>query len=307
MFFTAEKSYFKLLSAVFVMLVFFSADTQAQKRKTAVGKKKPQAASRPASKSAKNQTTDKKSTTREVAGKKTAVSVKEKQAVSKTGKNAIDKNAKNKNTVSAKTRQADLKRQAEEKRLAVIRQAEEARRREIEVARRQAALEETRRREQAAREARARHIAFERGLRTETIANIAGDNTEGEDLEVRRAAISALGNRAGMVVVMETQTGKILSIVNQNWAIRRGYKPCSTIKLVTAIAGLNENLIDGGDGRIHARRFPMDLNDALAFSNNKYFQIVGANFGNKKMLAYAQMLGLGRPTGINSDGETGGR
>jgi hypothetical protein len=42
-------------------------------------------------------------------------------------------------------------------------------------------LAEQRRREQAAREARARHLAFERGLRTETVENMMRDNTEGED------------------------------------------------------------------------------------------------------------------------------
>lgn len=305
MFFTAEKSYFKLLSVVFVMLALFSGNVSAQKKKAVVDKKKPQSAS----KTAKTQTIDKKSD-RKSAAKQTddrKLSAKEKQASSKTDKNSKDKNSKDKIAASAKTRQADLKRQAEEKRLAEIRQAEEARRREIEAARRQAALEEKRRREEAARQARARAIAFERGLRTETVANIAADNTEGEDLEVRRAAISALGNRAGMIVVMEPQTGKVLSIVNQDWAIRHGYKPCSTIKLVTAIGGLNENAISSFDGSIAARSFPMNLNDALAFSNNKYFQNVGANLGNRKMLSYAQMLGLGRPTGVNSEGETGGR
>ncbi len=310
MFYDAKKSYFKLLWVVFVIFVFFSADAQAQKKKAPADKKKTAVSNQSAPKTAKNQASGKKSTAKESAVKQ--ISAKGKQDASKKDKNtdsrnSKDKTAKDKTAATAKTRQADLKKQAEDRRLAEIRQAEEAGRREIEAARRQAALEEKRRREQAAREARARAIAFERGLRTETIANIAADNTEGEDLEVRRAAISALGNRAGMIVVMEAQTGKILSIVNQDWAIHHGYKPCSTIKLVTAIGGLNENVINDYDGSIPARPFPMNLNDALAFSNNKYFQNVGSNLGNRKMLLYAQMLGLGRPTGINSEGETGGR
>ncbi|HXH68915.1 MAG TPA: penicillin-binding transpeptidase domain-containing protein [Pyrinomonadaceae bacterium] len=309
MFFNAEKSYFKFLSVVFVIFVFFSADVSAQKKKVSADRKKTTTSNQPASKSVKNQVSDrranKKPTVKESAAKQ--ISAKDKQDASKKDKSASGKNTKDNIAATAKTRQADLKKQAEERRLAEIRQAEAARRREIEAARRQAALEEKHRREQAAREARARRIAFERGLRTETIANIAADNTEGEDLEVRRAAISALGNRAGMIVVMEAQTGKILSVVNQDWAIHHGYKPCSTIKLVTAIGGLNENVINPYDGSIPARPFPMNLNDALAFSNNKYFQNVGSNLGNRKMLTYAQMLGLGRPTGINSEGETGGR
>ena len=173
-----------------------------------------------------------------------------------------------------------------------------------EEARRQAILAEKRRREQAAREARERAIAFERGLRTETIANIANDNTEGEDLQIRRAAVGALGNHAGTIVVMEAQTGKILTVVNQDWAARNSYRPCSTIKLVTGVAGLNESVIDS-DGGIN--NFRMNLDDALAYSNNVYFQKVGIRIGNDRIISYARALGLGEPTGINYEGETGGK
>ena len=63
------------------------------------------------------------------------------------------------------------------------------------------------------------------------------DDPTGEDLQIRAAAVDALGNHAGTVVVMEAQTGKIVTIVNQDWAIRKSFKPCSTIKLVTATGG----------------------------------------------------------------------
>jgi hypothetical protein len=223
-----------------------------------------------------------------------------------------DKNAKNqdKNAKNAKPTKAELAKQAEQKRRDEARKREEAERqaaiRKAEEARRQAALAEQRRREQAAREARARQLAFERGLKTETQENIANDNTEGEDLEVRRAALSALGNRAGTVVVMEPQTGKILSIVNQDWAIRRSFKPCSTIKLVTGVAGLTENVIDSG-GNLRHRNYRLGLDDALAHSNNSYFQAAGANIGNERMISYARALGLGEKTGINAENETAGK
>ena len=215
---------------------------------------------------------------------------------------------------NAKQNPTDLKKQAEEKKRANAqnaeekkrRAAEEAKQRAAQEARRQAALAEQRRRAQLAREAQARRIAFERGLRIETIENIKKDDTDDEDLEVRRAAVNALGTHAGTIVVLEAQTGKVLSIVNQDWAIRKSFKPCSTIKLVTGVAGLNENMIKG-DGNIRARRFPLNLDDALAYSNNSYFQMVGKTLGNTKMIAYAQMLGLGTPTGINAKNETGGR
>jgi membrane peptidoglycan carboxypeptidase len=287
--FSARLSSLKFLSAFLSFFLLLSVNTPAQNKKTSsASKNKPQI-------QAKTKTQDKTSAKKDSVSKKDSF-VKEKSA----------KNEKQSQTVS--------KRQAEDKKQAKIRQAEEerrreieeARRREIEEARRQAALEEKRRREQAAREARARQIAFERGLRTETIENIMADNTDGEDLEVRRAAVNALGNRAGTIVVLEPQTGKVLTVVNQDWAIHKSFKPCSTIKLVTAVAGLNEQMIDE-EGNIRSRRFPMNLNDALAFSNNIYFQAVGSNLGNKKMISYAQTLGLGQPTGINVAGETAGK
>lgn len=71
----------------------------------------------------------------------------------------------------------------------------------------------------------------------------------------------------------------------------RGFKPCSTIKLVTGVAGINEKLIDG-DGNITGNSMQMNLDDALARSNNAYFQRVGANLGSEKMIDYAKRLGL---------------
>ena len=143
-------------------------------------------------------------------------------------------------------------------------------------------------------------------FRAQTIRNIAQDNFDGEDLQIRRAAVNALGNRAGTVVVMEVKTGKILTIVNQDWGIRQSFKPCSTIKLVTGIAGANEHLIDE-NGRVRNRTTRFNLNDSLAFSDNGYFQQIGKNLGSRKMIEYAKELGLGQKTGINADGETAGR
>jgi cell division protein FtsI/penicillin-binding protein 2 len=104
---------------------------------------------------------------------------------------------------------------------------------------------------------------------------------------------------------MEAQTGKIVTIVNQDWAIRNSFKPCSTIKLVTGVAGLNEHVINE-DGQI-GNGGGMELQDAIAHSNNGYFQRVGSNLGSRKMVEYAHELGLGERTGINADGETAGR
>ena len=52
-----------------------------------------------------------------------------------------------------------------------------------------------------------------------------GDNVEGEDLVVRKAAVDALGPYNGAVVVADPQTGRILSIVNQSWRSKAPISP----------------------------------------------------------------------------------
>ena len=162
---------------------------------------------------------------------------------------------------------------------------------------RRAVLEARRRREAARRAAIARQIALDRAMRQEVQSFIAKDDLTGEDAEVRRVAVNALGNHAGTVVVMDPLTGRVYSMVNQEWALRRGFKPCSTIKLVTGVAGLSENAIPAvdtvGDG------FRIDLTSALAHSDNPFFQQVGTKIGSEKMVNYARAFGLGEKTGIN--------
>ncbi len=193
-----------------------------------------------------------------------------------------------------------------------------SRRERLAEARREA---ERRRREEAARRAElarqaaiaralaiARQRAADQALRDETFANISRDDVTGEDLEVRRVAIEALGNHAGTVVVMDPKTGRVHTVVNQDWALRRGFKPCSTIKLVTGLAGLSESVIDPVQTvNVSTGSFRLDLTDSLAYSNNTYFQIVGGNVGFERMMRYARQLGLGEATGINHANESPGR
>ena len=170
---------------------------------------------------------------------------------------------------------------------------------------RRALLEARRRAEAARRAAIARQRAIDKAMRDEVQSYIAKDDLTGEDAEVRRVAVNALGNHAGTVVVMDPMTGRVYSMVNQEWALRRGFKPCSTIKLVTGIAGLSENAIPQidtvGDG------FRLDLTSALAHSDNPFFQQVGTKIGSEKMVSYARELGLGEKTGINVPFEFPGR
>jgi len=171
--------------------------------------------------------------------------------------------------------------------------------RRLQSQRRREMLEARRRAEAARRAAIARQQALDKALRDEVQGMIARDNTAGEDPQVRRVAINALGNHAGTVVVMDPMTGKVYSIVNQEWAVRRGFKPCSTIKLVTGVAGLSENVIPPAELTLAADRNHMDLTSALAHSDNSYFERVGSGLGFDKMIHYARELGLGEKTGAN--------
>lgn len=293
----SPKSYsLKLLFVLFIAVFLFSPQISAQTKKAVKGK---QTATKKTPASVKDAKKDSKSKKESASAKsKTTSKSKAEQAA------ADKKNSKNSKDSAKKTAVNSKKAREEANRIAAER-AETARRRAAEEARRQAAiLAERRRREQIAREARARALAFERGLRTQTVENIANDKTEGEDLEIRRAAINALGNKAGTVVVMEAQTGKILTIVNQDWAIREAYRPCSTIKLVTGVAGINEHVINSSGG---VGNYRLNLDDALAFSDNAYFQRVGVNMGNDTVISYARTLGLGDRTGINAENEATGK
>jgi Cell division protein FtsI/penicillin-binding protein 2 len=173
--------------------------------------------------------------------------------------------------------------------------------------RRREILEARRRAEAARRAAIARQRALDKALRDEVQGMISRDNTSGEDPQVRQVAINALGNHAGTVVVMDPLTGKVYSIVNQEWGVRRGFKPCSTIKLVTGVAGLSENIIPPAELTLAADRPRMDLTSALARSDNGYFERVGNGIGFDKMIHYAREMGLGEKTGANVPFEFAGR
>lgn len=167
---------------------------------------------------------------------------------------------------------------------------------------------EARRRAEAMRQAAAaRQRAAEEAMRDSVQSMIAKDEIAGEDPEIRRIAVNALGNHAGTVVVMDPKSGRIYSIVNQQWALHEGFKPCSTIKLVTGLAGLNEKVIDPADTAAISDSNRVDLTRALAYSKNDYFQQVGGQVGFTKMISYARQLGLGEKTGINVRNEFSGR
>ncbi|PYX87228.1 MAG: penicillin-binding protein, partial [Acidobacteria bacterium] len=145
---------------------------------------------------------------------------------------------------------------------------------------------------------------YERFTMSSFASDIAeGDGTSGEDPVVRAAAIEALGNMNGTVVAIEPTSGRILAMVNQRLALSSGAQPCSTIKVSVALAALSENLITKDTEIKLGRRSKMNLTEALAHSNNAYFEAVGRKLGFEKVSYYAHQFGLGELAGYNIQGE----
>ena len=130
----------------------------------------------------------------------------------------------------------------------------------------------------------------------------ADDVTTGEDPIVRQAAIDALGDMNGTAVVINPSNGRILAMVNQKLALSPGAEPCSTIKLTVALAALSEGLVTR-DTPVQLAGFRMNMTDALAKSNNLYFEELGRELGFERVRHYATQFGLGELAGWHIDGE----
>ena len=150
-----------------------------------------------------------------------------------------------------------------------------------------------------------RHRRYRERFSTSSFAQdvAEGDDVTGEDPVVRQAAMDALGNMNGTVVAIEPTSGRILAMVNQKLALSSGAQPCSTIKLSVALAALSEGVIDRDTPVALGRRSKMNLTDALAHSNNAYFEAVGRRLGFDKVSYYAHQYGLGELAGYNIRGE----
>jgi cell division protein FtsI/penicillin-binding protein 2 len=129
-----------------------------------------------------------------------------------------------------------------------------------------------------------------------------GDVTAGEDPVVRQAAIDALGDMNGTAVVINPSNGRILAMVNQKLALSPGAEPCSTIKLTVAMAALSEGIVTR-DTPVQLSGFRMDMTQALAKSNNLYFEELGRELGFERVRYYATQFGLGELAGYNIAGE----
>jgi len=118
-----------------------------------------------------------------------------------------------------------------------------------------------------------------------------------DDEVVRQAAIDGLGRYNGSVVAIDPNSGRILTIVNQKLAFSSGFIPCSTIKPFITVAALQEGVITSDTMiRVAPRKF-LNLTEALAHSNNAFFEELGRRMGFDTVARYDRLLGLGELAG----------
>ncbi len=171
------------------------------------------------------------------------------------------------------------------------------------------------------------------------------------DLRVQKKAEALLTGVAGAVAAMDPQTGQILALASspsfdqnifvdgmsheqwdalvsnplrplENKVIHGEYPPASTFKIITAIAALEEGVIDKNTtfycpgyykygNRVYrcwrpAGHDSVNVVKALAQSCDVFFYQVGQKLGIDRLSMYAIASGLGSPTGIDLDHEASG-
>lgn len=150
----------------------------------------------------------------------------------------------------------------------------------------------------AARHSSGKHRSKGRFRGVPTFADSTSDDvTEFDDPVIRQAAVEALGRYNGTVVAVDPNTGRILTVVNQKLAFSNGTIPCSTIKPTIAVAALDENIISQDTMLKVSKRKYMNLTEAMAHSNNEFFEELGRRMGFATVSRYAKMLGLGELAG----------
>ena len=192
-----------------------------------------------------------------------------------------------------------------------------------------------------------------RFLRTveETNTNVGNSVVLTIDLQLQKVAEQAFGERAGAAVVMDVNTGEVLAFASnpgfdpalftgrlpadkwkeylddqrhplENKALKGMYPPGSTFKIVTALAGLEEGLVDAHTGAECPGYYKfgnsifkcwdkkghghVELKKALRESCDVYFYKLAERLGVNRIAKYAKLFGLGAPLGIGLDNEKGG-
>ena len=150
-----------------------------------------------------------------------------------------------------------------------------------------------------------RIVATTRGFTPVRFADnqAAFDVKTGEDPVVRQAAIEALGDMNGTVVAVDPNSGRILAMVNQPLALSEGAQPCSTIKLSVALAALSEGIVTKDTKVGLGGGYRLNMTEAIAHSNNAYFEALGRKLGFERVAYYSHQFGLGELAGYHIQGE----
>lgn len=171
------------------------------------------------------------------------------------------------------------------------------------------------------------------------------------DSELQKVAEQAFGDKAGAAVAMDVNSGEILTFVSkpgfdptlfagrmpakqwkdyledirhplENKALKGQYPPGSTFKIITALAGLEQGIIDenstvvcSGSLKVGNSTFKcwdkkghgtVNLKRALRESCDVYFYQLGEKLGVDRIAACAREFGLGKPLGIGLENEKSG-
>jgi len=156
--------------------------------------------------------------------------------------------------------------------------------------------------------------------RTQPAAFAFGE-AEADDA-LRRAAESALGGRAGVVLVLDAQTGRVRASAGGRLAFSEATPPGSAVKPFTALAALEAGALDEESrhscrGRYEREGFHVncahpryrtrfDARAALANSCNDFFGRAAEAVGGAAFARTLEAFGFGSPTGGGDDSETAG-
>ncbi|HXX82312.1 MAG TPA: penicillin-binding protein 2, partial [Thermodesulfovibrionales bacterium] len=181
---------------------------------------------------------------------------------------------------------------------------------------------------------------------------IRGDDVKlAMDIKLQKEAEESFEEKTGALVAMKPDTGEILAMVSKpsfdpnlfargikqrqweelnqnkklpllNRSLQSQYPPGSTFKIITAIAAMEEGVIDAttkvtctGEiayGRWHFGCWQkqghgtLSLHRALVESCDVYFYELGRRLGIDKIASYARMFGLGKETGLRMVKERSG-
>lgn len=147
-------------------------------------------------------------------------------------------------------------------------------------------------------------------------------NESEPDAGLQRAAVSALNDREGTIIVMDAQTGRVRTVVNSRVAFEQAFAPGSTIKVFTALAAMQSGLINESSRLLCQQRYakddfeiacshpevnaPFDPAQALAYSCNYYYGKLGERLGEHSFDATLHSFGFGARTGIVDEEEATG-